>query len=280
MEETVSDRAYHLEIDETHLQGNGGLGRYVFLPGSPKRAARLAERFEDLLTVRNSRALDSHWGRLVRGDVSVDVGVVPTGMGTPSVDIVASELMQLGARRLLRIGTTGSLVPWVKGGDVIIATGAVRDESCSDAYVPREYPALGDPTMVQAMCSAATALDLGERAHCGIVHTKASFFGREFGKGPRGEENLEYMKLLERSNVLATEMEAGHLFVMGNVFGGSPTSVAAQRTRDVPMRCGALLAVIGDMSGFFGPDLARETEGRMLDIAVEGILQLAEMELG
>ena len=273
-------RAYHLEIDETHLQGNGGLGRYVFLPGSPKRAARLAERFEGLLTVRNTRALDSHWGRLVRGDVSVDVGVVPTGMGTPSVDIVAWELMQLGARRLLRIGTTGTLVPWVRGGDVVIATGAVRDESCSDAYVPREYPALADPTMVQTMCSAAAALGLAEHAHCGIVHTKASFFGREYGKGPRSEENLEYMRLLERSNVLATEMEAGHLFVMGNVFGGSPTSVATMRTRKIPMRCGALLAVIGDMNGFFGADMARETEGRMLDIAVEGVLQLAEMELG
>ena len=103
-------KAYHLEIDDTHMAGNGGLGRYVFLPGSPKRAARLADLFEDRETVQTSRGLDSHYGRLVRGDVSVDVAVVPTGMGVPSVDIVVSELLDLGVRRLLRIGTTGTLM--------------------------------------------------------------------------------------------------------------------------------------------------------------------------
>lgn len=272
-------KAYHLELDDEHMAGNGGLGRYVFLPGSPKRARRLAARFDDCQKLDNSRQLDTYVGRLTRGDLSVDVAVVPTGMGTPSVDIVVWELMQVGVRRLLRVGTTGTLQPGVKGGDVVIATAAVRDEHCSDAYTPTEYPAVSDPVMVEVFSAAARRLGHGDNVHAGIVHTKDSFFGREYGKGPSGERNLEYMALMARSNVIATEMEAGHLFVMGSVFGGSPTSVAASRTREVPMRCGALLAVIGDMDGFFGPDVAQQTEGRMLDLAIEGVLDLAEMEL-
>ena len=270
--------AYHLEIDDTHMAGNDGLGRYVFLPGSPKRAARLADMFEDRTTVDTSRGLDSHYGRLIRGDVSVDVAVLPTGMGVPSVDIVVSELLDLGVRRLLRIGTTGTLNEGVRGGDVVIATGAVRDEGCSDAYAPREFPALGDPVMIEVLSAAAIHTGHGDRAHTGVVHTKDSFYGREYGRGPLGEQNLAYMQLLAKLGVVATEMEAAHLFILGSAFGG-PTSVAASRTRDVPLRCGALLAVIGDLNGFFGPEIAHETEGRMLDIAVQGLLDLAALEL-
>jgi uridine phosphorylase len=275
----MTHKAYHLEIDPEHMEGNGGLGRYVFLPGSPKRAARMAERFTDGFKVSNSRQLDSHYGKLVRGDLAVDVAVVPTGMGTPSVDIVVWELMQIGARRFLRVGTTGTLQPHVKGGDVVIATAAVRDTGCPDAYAPREFPAAGDPVMVEVYSAAARRLGQGDRVHAGLVHTKDSFFGREYGQGPYGERNREYMQHLVRANVLATEMEAGQLFVMGTVFGGAPSTVSASRTAAVPMRCGALLAVIGDMDGFFGPEVAHETEGRMLELAMEGTLDLAEMEL-
>jgi uridine phosphorylase len=270
--------AHHLEIDDTHMAGNGDLGRYVFLPGSPGRAARLADMFEDRTTVATSRGLDSHYGRLVRGDVSVDVAVVPTGMGAPSVGIVVTELLDLGVRRLLRIGTTGTLQESVRGGDVVIATGAVRDEGCSDAYAPRDFPAVADPVLVELMSAAALRTGHGDRTHAGIVHTKDSFYGREFGRGPMGEENHAYVQLLSKLGVVATEMEAAHLFILAAAHGG-PTTVAASRTRDVPLRCGAILAVIGGLDGFFSPEIAHETEGRMLDIAVQGLLDLAALEL-
>ncbi len=275
----MTHKAYHLELDPEHMEGNDGLGRYVFLPGSPKRAARMAEYFTDATVRKTSRQLDSYYGRLVRGELSVDVAVVPTGMGTPSVDIVVWELMQIGARRFIRTGTTGTLQPHVKGGDVVIATAAVRDTGCPRAYAPDEFPAAGDPVMVEMFSHAALRLGQGDRVHAGLVHTKDSFFGREYGQGPYSERNREYMQHLVRSNVLVTEMEAGQLFVMGTVFGGAPTTVAASRTAETPIRCGALLAVIGDLDGFFGPEVAHETEGRMLELAMEGVLDLAALEL-
>ena len=190
-------RLHHLELDGSKLAGNGEIGRYILLPGSTDRAARIARRFEDLEVVQNRRRLDVHLGRLVQDGVSIDVAAIPTGMGCPSVDIVVGELLQAGARRCLRVGTAGSLQPDVQVGDVVVASGAVRDESASDAYTDPRFPALSDPLWVEALSVAATELALAERVHVGIVHSKDSFFGREFGQGPDGERNKAYMERLD-----------------------------------------------------------------------------------
>lgn len=274
------DRLHHLEIDAAALAGNGGLGRYVLAPGSADRAERLAARFTDVEVRRNRRRLDVFLGRLVRGGRSIDVAAVPTGMGCPSVDIVAGELLRGGARRLIRVGTCGSLQREVRVGDVVIASGAVRDEASSDAYTAREFPALADPVTVEALARAAERLGLAERVHVGIVHSKDSFFGREFGLGPDGERNRAYMARLEAAGVLASEMEAAHLFVLGQVHGGAPRTVAALRTRAAAVRCGAVCAVVGSAHAGFA-SLAEEqaAEERLIEVAVEGVVELAAIEL-
>ena len=137
---------HHLSIDTEHTRGNRGAGRLFLLPGSDGRARRIAERFSDSEVIPSDRQLNVHLGRLQRDDVTVDVGTVATGMGCPSLDIVVTELIELGARHFIRVGTAGSLQrDVVQVGDLVIATGAVRDEATSDAYAPREYPAIADP---------------------------------------------------------------------------------------------------------------------------------------
>ncbi len=274
----MSEYAHHLEIGPSEIEGNDGLGRYVLLPGSPGRAKRIGTRLLDTVEMPNSRAHNVVLGRLERDGRSVDVAAVPTGMGCPSVDIIVNELIQLGARRFLRVGTTGTLQKGLIGGDLVVASGAVRDEGTSEAYVPTEVPAVGDPVMVEVICATARRLGLGDRTWCGLVHSKDAFFGREFAQGPDAARNAAYMKQLAASGVVATEMEAAHLFVLGSVFGGPAGSVNAARTRSVPIRCGALMAVIGDLSGFFDPEQAKDAEGAMIDLALEAVLDLAELE--
>ena len=274
----MSAKAHHLEIGPDDITGNDGLGRYVFLPGSTARAAHLAERFGDPRTASNRRRLDVQLGTLERGGMSVAVAAVPTGMGCPSVDIIVGELLQLGARRFVRVGTAGTLQKQIRAGDLVIASGAVRDEGTSDAYSPREFPAVADPVMTEVLCAAARRIGLGERTHCGVVHSKDSFFGREFAAGPDAERNRAYMELLTRNRVLASEMEAAHLFVLGAVANAGRTSLAASRTREVGVRCGAVMAVVGDSSGFAALEVERAAEERLLDLAVEGILDLAALE--
>jgi uridine phosphorylase len=275
------ERLHHLQIDADLLGGNDGLGRYVFVPGSVDRAERLAARFTDAEVHPNRRRLDVHLGRLVRGGVSIDVAAVPTGMGCPSVDIVVGELLKGGVRRLLRVGTAGSLQPDVKVGDVVVASGAVRDESASDAYTEREFPAVADPLWVEAASRAAMTLGVAERVHVGIVHSKDSFFGREFAEGPDGERNRAYMERLERAGVVASEMEAAHLFVLGQVFGGAPRHVLALRSRLAQVRCGAVCAIVGSHEvGFVSLADEQAAEERLIDLAVQSVVELAAIELG
>jgi uridine phosphorylase len=272
-------RLHHLEIDAARLAGNGGLGRYVFVPGSVERAARLAKRFRDVEVIENRRRLDVHLGVIDGPNGPIDVAAIPTGMGCPSVDIVVGELLEGGVRRFLRVGTAGSLQPEVKIGDAVVGSGAVRDESASDTYVPREVPALADPLWVEALSRAALDLGIAERTHVGLLHSKDSFFGREFGRGPDGERNHAYMAHLSRAGVLASEMEAAHLFVLGQVFGGAPRDVARLRTHAARVRCGCLVAVVGDPEHGFA-SLAEEVaaEERLVGLALRGVVALATLE--
>lgn len=268
---------HHLGIDAGEFAGNDELGRYVFLPGSRERALRLAQRFERARHHTNPRGLDVHIGQLRRGSSLVDVAAVSTGMGCPSIDIVVGELLRAGARRLLRVGTAGPLGGNLKIGTLVIASGAVRDEGASDAYVPRAFPAAADPLMVQVLCAAAQQLGLADATVCGVVHTKDSFFGREFGQGPDGASNQAYVDLLARAGVVASEMEAAHLFILGATHGGVPPSLGAG-ARAHPIRCGAVLAIVSGKTGFGAADERRAAEDRMLDLASSAIVDLADLE--
>ena len=175
-------------------------------------------------------------------------------MGCPSLDIIISELISLGAKRFLRIGTAGSLNPGVvKPGDTVICTGAVRDEGASSAYVPNEFPAVASLALVDGLRRAALALTLEYPVHIGLVHSKDSLIAREFQIGPRALENRQYMDVLARAGVLASEMEAAHLFVLAQVHSGCANSRIMENmwsTNDVLAGC--ILAVIGG-DGPFGP---------------------------
>jgi uridine phosphorylase len=280
-EERTVAGLHHLEIEPAALAGNGGLGRYVLLPGSADRAARIGARFADLQVIPNRRRLDVHLGRLVRGDRSVDVAAIPTGMGCPSVDIVVGELIAGGARRMLRVGTAGSLQAGVGLGDLVVGSGAVRDEAASDAYVDPRYPALSDPLWVEALAMAAVDQGLAERVHVGLLHSKDAFFGREFGSGPDAARNEAYMARLRGAGVLATEMEAAHLFVLGSVHDRGPRTVAAMRSGAAHLRCGAVCAVVGDPEhGFASREEEQAAEERLVSLALGGVLRLAGLEAG
>jgi uridine phosphorylase len=239
---------HHIAIGREHLEGNGALGRFVFLPGSDGRAARIADHFSDRRDIPSDRRHTVFLGRLAGNDGALDVATVSTGMGCPSVDIIVTELIRLGARHLLRVGTAGSLQPdHIRRGSLVIATGAVRDESTSDRYAPIGFPALADRTLVNAACAASRKLGRHDATFCGIVHTKDSLYAREFGFGPLRSENQRYMEQLRDLGVVASEMEAAHLFVLASATPGRPGSVA---DLGATVRAGGVFAIVGDDQPF------------------------------
>ena len=179
-------KAVHMNAAHEDFIGNNGIGRYVFIPGSDGRAEAIAAHFDNVVVKKHSRAHNLYMGTLTRHGKTIDVASISSGMGASSMDIVLTELLKLGAKRFLRIGTAGLLqVGRMQAGESVIVTASVRDESTSACYVPLEYPALASFEMVQATCAAAQALNMQKITHRGIVHSKASLHAREFEEGPQ-----------------------------------------------------------------------------------------------
>ncbi len=258
----------HLNATAADFEGNDGRGRFLLLPGSRSRAASMASRLESVVRREHPRGHDLHLGVYRhRSGLALDVGVISTGMGCPSVDLIVSELLALGAKVMLRVGTSGSVQPSVSTGDLVVVTAAVRDESTSERYLPREFPALASFTMLRAQSKAAEQLELRGQVCFGPVHTKDSLYAREMHWGPLASEHERYHRLLTQAGVLASEMECAHLFVLAQL--------GARARALQPAVAGAILAVIGDHDQPFreSPRAAEAVEDA-IELAFETFAQL------
>ncbi len=154
----------------------GDVGRYVILPGDPGRVPAIAELLDGAHQIAQNREYNLYTGKLD----GVDVSVCSTGIGGPSAAIAVEELVKCGADTFIRIGTSGGINIDVTGGDLCIATAAVRAEGTSYEYLPDGYPAVADFTVVKALVEAADTLcsgDFGDSYHVGVVQSKDSFYG-------------------------------------------------------------------------------------------------------
>ena len=288
---------HHMNVTAADLAGNDGIGRYILLPGSDGRAASIAEHFSGREVREHPRRHNVYLGTLDLQGETVDVATVATGMGCPSVDIIVNELVRLGARRLLRVGTAGSLQPdRITVGSVVIASAAVRDEGTSRHYMPPEIPAVASPLMIAACERACAALGV-RQTFTGIVHTKDSLFARELRAGPMVEENERFMDLLRKSGVLASEMESAMLFTLAQVLtqeilsGASwaaagrttgrrraGTSTAGGHPAPAAVEAGTVLAIIGDETAFADRKRVAETTERAVEIGLETVRQRARAD--
>lgn len=194
---------YHLQIRP------GDVGRYVILPGDPKRCEKIAKHFEEAKLVADSREFVTYTGYLEGEKVSV----TSTGIGGPSASIAMEELVQCGADTFVRVGTCGGIDLDVKGGDIVIATGAVRMEGTSREYAPIEYPAVADLEVANALVAAAK--ELGFTYHTGVVQCKDAFYGQhEPEMMPAGYELINKWEAWKKLGCLASEMETAALYIV------------------------------------------------------------------
>ena len=209
---------YHLQIH------NGQVGKYVILPGDPKRCEKIAAYFEHPVLIADSREFVTYTGTLEGETVSV----TSTGIGGPSAAIAMEELFKAGAHTFIRVGTCGGIDTEVQSGDLVIATGAVRAEGTSREYAPIEYPAVANLDVICALREAAR--DQAIRFHTGVVQSKDSFYGQhDPARMPVSGELEAKWEAWKRLGVLASEMESAALF-----------TVAAARG----VRCGSVFHVI------------------------------------
>ena len=268
----MTELQHHILLGPQHLAGNDGLGRVVFLPGSRSRAATIAQRFEDVTEVSNPRALDAWLGTLRVDGVSLDAISLSSGMGTASTEIVLHELLEAGARRIVRVGSCGALDPNLRAGQVAILSGAVRDEMATRHLAPVEFPAVAHPDAVAAMVAGARAAGLEQHAFLGIGHTKASLYAREFGHGPLGAQHRAYGETLRACGAIASGMEAAMLFIQASVRSAGAARSLAAGARQVPVQAAVVLGVYGDdhSNMDLDPEVCRRADARAIDVAVHG----------
>lgn len=189
----------------------GDVGKYVILPGDPKRCEKIARHFDDAKLIADSREYVTYTGYLD----GVKVSVTSTGIGGPSASIALEELVRVGADTFLRVGTCGGMQTDIMGGDLVIATGAIRMEGTSKEYAPIEFPAVANLEITNALIQAAK--DLNKKYHVGIVQCKDAFYGQhEPETKPVDYELVNKWNAWVRLGCKASEMESAALFVVGD----------------------------------------------------------------
>lgn len=237
---------------------SGQVGKYVILPGDPGRVEKIAKYLDDAEFIASNREYVTYTGTLENERVSV----VSTGIGGPSAAIAAEELIRCGAHTLIRIGTSGGIDLSVAGGDLIVASGAVRGDGTSREYLPADYPAVPDYRVLNALVRAAESLSdqtLGNGYHVGVIQSKDSFYGEiEPEKMPISEALTARWEAYVRCGCLTSEMEAATLF-----------SVAIARH----VRAGAVLTALWNVERSKAglPDPVCESSDRAIRCAVEAI---------
>ena len=202
----------HINLSVEQIRG----ARTAIIPGDPDRVRKICEIAGDYVYLGSNREYTS----AIINHKSKDknpILVCSTGIGGASLSIAVEEMALLGIDTFLRVGTSGGIGADTKMGDIVIPTGAVRDDGVGEHYAPLMYPAI--PDLASVMKCVYASNEIGVRSHTGVVVTSATFYPGQCRKEthnafllPSRANNIE---LWSRLNALSFEMEAATLFVIG-----------------------------------------------------------------
>lgn len=183
----------------------GDIGETVFLPGDVSRARVIADHFDSAELIASNRQYNTFTG-MYQG---VKVSVTSTGIGGAAAAIAIEELIKVGAKNLIRIGTGGMIQTWLPRPGLLVITGAVRGDGTTRQYFPREYPAIADLDVVESML--ASAEELGLEVHTGLEWSHDAFYaGSTFSK----LDILEIEKPWIDAGVLIASQEASTVLTL------------------------------------------------------------------
>jgi len=256
--EGEADRPVNPEGTQYHIHlSPGDLPRVVLLPGDPGRVPALAGVWDEWKEVAHHREYRSASGTYM----GVPLGACSTGIGGPSTEIALNELAAIGCDTFIRLGTTGGLQEYIRAGDVVISTAAVRWDGASDSYAPPEYPAVSSYEVVLALIQACEKLGL--TYHLGISASTSSFYAGQ-SRPSFGDYEGGVPGRVDRAQAMGVtnfEMEAATIFTLCSLFN---------------LRAGAACVVVADrFRNEFRPGIADEALGR---IGAEAIVALSRMD--
>ncbi|MGE5675901.1 MAG: nucleoside phosphorylase [Mycobacterium leprae] len=198
-EKTLGKIQYHVRVRP------GDVGKYVLLPGDPARSDRVAKYLENAQLVAHNREYRTFTGTYK----GVTISVTSTGIGCPSAAIAVEELANVGAENFIRIGSSAGLQPHIHIGDLLITTGAMKNEGTSRFHVPDAFPAVPDFFLTRTLIDTAQSMrsELGCEVHVGLSASDDSFYG----------ESPEWIQKLSGWGLNNVEMEASAIFTVAHV---------------------------------------------------------------
>ncbi len=180
------------------LVEDGDLNEIALIPGDPGRVDRIAGQCDSSNVVSENREY-----KLVNATYDgVELSICSTGIGCPSAAIAIEELERVGVKTVIRVGTTGAVQSGIEIGDMVVATGAAKDEGTTKRYESVTYPAVPDYEVLSALVDGAESR--GEAVHVGPIASDDAFYA----------ETEEYVEDWEEAGILAVEMEAAAVFTL------------------------------------------------------------------
>lgn len=231
MEEIMAFMA-HIRLEDTNRIKN------ALLPGDPARIDRIAQHLEQPRELAYNREFRSIKG-VYKG---IEVLAVSTGIGAPSTAIAVEELAAAGVTNMIRIGSCGALQKGMHVGDLVLVSGAVRDEGASKIYIDTAYPAVADFDLLSACREAAEEGKLPY--HIGIARSHDSFYV---------DNKEEAYAFWRTKGVIASDMETAGLYVVGRLRG---------------VKCASILNVVVESGEDIQEQINQYTDGE--DMAAQG----------
>ena len=239
----------HIKIE------TGQISPYVLVCGDPGRAEQIAALCQDTRELAYNREYRTFVGTYEGQKVTI----TSHGVGSAGAAICFEELIKVGARVIIRVGTCGSLIEGLGQGDHIVATAAVREDGVSNQLIPIGYPAIADSRVTDNLEEVVKKSSATYRR--GIILTSDLFYPGVLTTS---------LELYSRAGIPGVEMECSALFVIASLRG---------------IRAGSILTVDGNplkwKEGNYDPHGKRVAEGkaRMLHLALQGIALCSEQKL-
>jgi uridine phosphorylase len=194
----------------------GDVADLALVPGDPGRVDRIAAMCDDHELVAENREY-----RVVNASYDGrELTLCSTGIGCPSAAIAVEELSNVGVETFVRVGTTGALQEGIEIGDMVVATGAAKDEGTTKRYEEETVPAVPDYEVLSALVDSSKEND--EDVHVGAIASDDAFYA----------ETDAYVEDWEAAGLLSVEMEAAAIFTLARRKG---------------LRAGAICTVDGNL---------------------------------
>lgn len=241
---------------------------YVLLPGDPGRVETIGKFLENFQILSSNREFTVGTGTYKGKKITV----CSTGIGCPSTAIATEELIAAGAQYLIRVGTCGGA--WrsdIPAGSVIIPNATVRDEGTTLEYIPKEFPAVADYSVVTALAQAAK--EKRQKYFVGINRTHDAFYGNQNAIIKWGKYLNEERWKSNDTPILSSEMECAALFVIASLRGVQAGAILAVNSEPESLKeriQGKQLVVKTETS----TDITNQTVSSLIQIALEAISSL------